>query len=44
MQSGGTYVYRSSKTALHAAWRAFAFDHPEVIATILSPGRTTTNC
>jgi NAD(P)-dependent dehydrogenase (short-subunit alcohol dehydrogenase family) len=43
MQSGGTYVYRSSKAALHAAWRAFAFDHPEVIATVLSPGRVRTD-
>jgi NAD(P)-dependent dehydrogenase (short-subunit alcohol dehydrogenase family) len=40
---GGTYVYRSSKAALHAVWRAFAFDHPEIIATLLSPSRVRTD-
>jgi NAD(P)-dependent dehydrogenase (short-subunit alcohol dehydrogenase family) len=39
---GGNYVYRSSKAALHMAWRAFALDNPEVIAALLSPGRTRT--
>lgn len=36
--AGGSYVYRSSKAALNMAWRAFALDHPEVIAALLSPG------
>lgn len=39
---GGNYVYRSSKAALHMSWRAFALDHPEVIAALLSPGRIRT--
>lgn len=39
---GGNYVYRSSKAALHMAWRAFAFDHPGVIAALISPGRIRT--
>lgn len=41
--TGGHYAYRSSKTALNSAWRAFAFDHPEVIATLLSPGLVQTD-
>jgi NAD(P)-dependent dehydrogenase (short-subunit alcohol dehydrogenase family) len=40
---GGNYVYRSSKAALNSAWRIFALDHPEVIATLLSPGRVRTD-
>jgi NAD(P)-dependent dehydrogenase (short-subunit alcohol dehydrogenase family) len=39
---GGNYAYRSSKAALHIAWRVFAFDHPEVIAALISPGRIRT--
>lgn len=42
MNSGGIYAYRSSKAALNAAWRAFACDHPEVIAVLLSPSRVRT--
>ncbi|HZT52175.1 MAG TPA: SDR family oxidoreductase [Stellaceae bacterium] len=40
---GGAYVYRSSKAALHAVWRALAFDHPEIIAALLSPSRARTD-
>ncbi len=39
---GGIYTYRSSKAALNAVWRAFALEHPEVIAAVLSPGRMRT--
>jgi len=39
---GGIYTYRSSKAALNSVWRSFALDHPEVIATVLSPGRMRT--
>ena len=41
--TGGHYAYRSSKTALNSAWRAFSFDHPEVISTLLSPGLIRTD-
>ena len=41
--AGGMYAYRSSKAALNATWRAFALDHPEVIAALLSPGRVRTD-
>lgn len=40
---GGHYVYRSSKAALNAVWRSFAMDHPEIIATVLSPGLVRTD-
>ena len=40
---GGIYTYRSSKAALNSVWRSFALDHPEVIATVLSPGRMRTD-
>jgi len=43
INEGGRYAYRSSKAALNAAWRTFAFDHPQVIAAMLSPGRTRTD-
>jgi NAD(P)-dependent dehydrogenase (short-subunit alcohol dehydrogenase family) len=43
VHDGGNYVYRSSKAALHIAWRIFAEDHPEVIAAVLSPGRARTD-
>jgi len=43
VNEGGRYAYRSSKAALNSAWRTFAHDHPEVIATMLSPGRTRTD-
>lgn len=42
-QTGGHYVYRASKSALNAAWRSFAIDHPEVIAALLSPGPLRTD-
>ncbi len=40
---GGYYPYRASKAALNAVWRAFALDHPEVIAVVLHPGRMRTD-
>jgi NAD(P)-dependent dehydrogenase (short-subunit alcohol dehydrogenase family) len=40
---GGTYAYRTSKTALHMVWRTLAFSHPEVVAAILSPSRVRTD-
>ena len=40
---GGQYAYRSSKAALNSVWRTFAFDHPEVIAAMVSPGRVRTD-
>ncbi len=40
---GGYYPYRASKAALNAVWRAFALDHPELIAAILHPGRMRTD-
>jgi NAD(P)-dependent dehydrogenase (short-subunit alcohol dehydrogenase family) len=40
---GGQYAYRSSKAALNSAWRTFAYDHPEVIAAMVSPGRVRTD-
>jgi NAD(P)-dependent dehydrogenase (short-subunit alcohol dehydrogenase family) len=43
INEGGRYAYRSSKAALNSAWRTFAFDHPQVIAAMLSPGRTRTD-
>ena len=39
---GGHYPYRTSKTALNAAWRALAIDLPDVIAVLLRPGRVRT--
>jgi NAD(P)-dependent dehydrogenase (short-subunit alcohol dehydrogenase family) len=41
--TGGHYLYRASKSALNAVWRSFAVDHPEVIATVLSPGALRTD-
>jgi len=40
---GGGVAYRASKAALHMSWRMLAFDHPEIIATVLSPGRVRTD-
>jgi NAD(P)-dependent dehydrogenase (short-subunit alcohol dehydrogenase family) len=40
---GGGYAYRSSKAALHVSWRTLAFDHPEIIATLISPARVRTD-
>lgn len=40
---GGYYPYRASKAALNAVWRAFALDHPELIAAVLHPGRMRTD-
>lgn len=40
---GGQYVYRSSKAALNSAWRTLAYDHPEVIGAMLTPGRVKTD-
>jgi len=41
--SGGLYAYRTSKAALNAAWRSFAFDHPQLIAAVLHPGWVRTD-
>ncbi|HEX7970527.1 MAG TPA: SDR family oxidoreductase, partial [Stellaceae bacterium] len=40
---GGLYAYRSSKAALNAAWRSFAIDYPDVIATLVHPGWVRTD-
>lgn len=40
---GGLYAYRSSKAALNAAWRSFAWDHRDVIATLVHPGWVRTD-
>jgi NAD(P)-dependent dehydrogenase (short-subunit alcohol dehydrogenase family) len=40
---GGMYAYRSSKAALNAAFRSFAADHKDVIATVLHPGWVRTD-
>jgi NAD(P)-dependent dehydrogenase (short-subunit alcohol dehydrogenase family) len=40
---GGLYAYRSSKAALNAAWRSFALDHRDIIATVLHPGWVRTD-
>ncbi len=40
---GGGYAYRASKAALHECWRTLAFDHPEIIATVVSPARVRTD-
>jgi NAD(P)-dependent dehydrogenase (short-subunit alcohol dehydrogenase family) len=40
---GGYYPYRASKAALNSVWRAFALDHPELIAAVLHPGRMRTD-
>jgi NAD(P)-dependent dehydrogenase (short-subunit alcohol dehydrogenase family) len=40
---GGGYAYRASKAALHESWRTLAFDHPEIIATVVSPARVRTD-
>lgn len=36
--SGGLYVYRSTKSALHAVWRSWAMDNPGIISAVLHPG------
>jgi NAD(P)-dependent dehydrogenase (short-subunit alcohol dehydrogenase family) len=41
--SGGLYAYRTSKAALNAAWRSFAFDHPQLVAAVLHPGWVRTD-
>jgi NAD(P)-dependent dehydrogenase (short-subunit alcohol dehydrogenase family) len=41
--TGGRYMYRSSKAALNAAWRSLAIDHPELIAFLLHPGWVRTD-
>ncbi len=43
IRNGGGYAYRASKAALHESWRTLAFDHPEIIATVLSPSRVKTD-
>jgi NAD(P)-dependent dehydrogenase (short-subunit alcohol dehydrogenase family) len=41
--SGGLYVYRSSKAALNAVWRSFAIDNAGLIAAVLHPGWVSTD-
>src|SRR5262249_52250292 len=41
--TGGRYMYRSSKAALNAAWRSLAVDHPTLIAFVLHPGWVRTD-
>lgn len=41
--SGGLYVYRSSKAALNAVWRSFAIDNQGLIACVLHPGWVATD-
>ncbi|HEX3499998.1 MAG TPA: SDR family oxidoreductase [Stellaceae bacterium] len=41
--SGGLYVYRSSKAALNAVWRSFAIDNKGLIAAVLHPGWVSTD-
>ena len=40
--TGGAYAYRASKAALHAIVKSFSIDVPEVLFTILHPGRVET--
>ncbi len=40
---GGLYVYRSSKAALNAVWRSFAFDNKALVAAVLHPGWVRTD-
>lgn len=39
---GGGYAYRASKAALNAVVKSFSVDVPEVIWTIIHPGRVKT--
>lgn len=41
--SGGRYIYRSSKAALNAGWRSLAVDQPELVAILLHPGWVRTD-
>jgi NAD(P)-dependent dehydrogenase (short-subunit alcohol dehydrogenase family) len=41
--SGGLYVYRSSKAALNAVWRSFAIDNKGLIAAAMHPGWVSTD-
>lgn len=43
MQEGGAYAYRSSKAGLNALVKSFSLDVPEIIFTIVHPGRVDTN-
>ncbi len=42
-EDGGLYGYRSSKAALNAVWRSFAFDNKDLIAAVLHPGWVQTD-
>jgi NAD(P)-dependent dehydrogenase (short-subunit alcohol dehydrogenase family) len=42
-ESGGLYVYRSTKAALNAVWRSFALDHRGLVAALLHPGWAATD-
>jgi NAD(P)-dependent dehydrogenase (short-subunit alcohol dehydrogenase family) len=41
--TGGRYMYRSSKAALNAAWRSLSVDHPALVAFVLHPGWVRTD-
>lgn len=41
--SGGLYVYRSSKAALNAVWRSFAIDNKGLTAAVMHPGWVSTD-
>src|SRR5438445_228955 len=41
--SGGLYVYRSSKAALNAVWRSFALDNKDLTAVVFHPGWVATD-
>jgi NAD(P)-dependent dehydrogenase (short-subunit alcohol dehydrogenase family) len=40
--SGSAYAYRASKAALNAVVKSFSIDEPDVIFTVLHPGRVET--
>ena len=40
--AGGGYAYRASKAALNAIIKSFSIDVPEVIFTVIHPGRVET--
>lgn len=40
--SGSTYIYRASKTALNAIWRNISVEEPDINALLVHPGRVRT--
>lgn len=41
--SGGSYAYRTSKTAVNMVNKSFTCDHPKIIAVVLHPGWVQTD-